>query len=38
MIIEQGSHEKLLEKCSIYKTLYEKQILSQELEIGTNSR
>jgi ATP-binding cassette subfamily B protein len=33
-IIAQGTHEILLEKCGTYKTLYEKQVLTQELGIG----
>jgi ATP-binding cassette subfamily B protein len=37
IIVEEGRHEKLLEKGSIYKTLYEKQILTMELELGVKS-
>ncbi|MFC1883383.1 ABC transporter ATP-binding protein [Thermodesulfobacteriota bacterium] len=38
VIAEEGNHEKLLEQGSIYKTLYEKQILSMELELGVKSQ
>ena len=33
-LLELGTHETLLEKGGIYTTLYEKQIIAEELEIG----
>ncbi len=33
-LVELGSHENLLEKGGIYTTLYEKQVIAEELEIG----
>ncbi|UCF84859.1 MAG: ABC transporter ATP-binding protein [Desulfobacteraceae bacterium] len=33
-LAEQGTHENLLEKGGIYTTLYEKQIIAEELEMG----
>ena len=38
MILEQGTHESLLEKGGMYKALYEKQLLARELEFGSKSR
>ena len=33
-LVELGTHENLLEKGGIYTTLYEKQVIAEELEIG----
>jgi ATP-binding cassette subfamily B multidrug efflux pump len=33
-LLELGTHENLLEKGGIYTTLYEKQVIAEELEIG----
>jgi len=33
-LVEMGTHENLLEKGGIYTTLYEKQVIADELEIG----
>ena len=33
-LVELGTHENLLEKGGIYATLYEKQVIAEELEIG----
>jgi len=33
-LVELGTHEDLLEKGGIYTTLYEKQVIAEELEIG----
>ena len=33
-LVEQGTHENLLKKGGIYTTLYEKQVIAEELEIG----
>ena len=33
-LVELGTHENLLKKSGIYKTLYEKQVIAEELEIG----
>lgn len=34
-IVEQGTHKELLELEKVYATLYEKQLIAQELEMGT---
>ncbi len=33
-LVELGTHENLLKKSGIYTTLYEKQVIAEELEIG----
>jgi ABC-type multidrug transport system fused ATPase/permease subunit len=33
-LAELGTHKKLLEKGGIYTTLYEKQVIAEELERG----
>ena len=33
-LVEQGTHKELLELGSIYATLYEKQLIARELEMG----
>ena len=33
-LVELGTHENLLKRGGIYTTLYEKQLIAEELEIG----